>query len=247
MFKTLTLPLLATLFMHGLILAIILIGAPETKLTLRKTPVRYIDAKLITLDKPKAKPEPKAKPKAAPRFVAKNDQEEKRKEREQRQQAQQRLAQQKAKAEAKKKQQLAEQQREQQRLAEQQQRLREQQKQELAEQIQQEAEAQQAASDAELASSYVSVIKNALRNNWSRPPSARNNMQVEMVLQLVPTGDIVGVRVTKSSGNAAFDRSAEQAVLRAERFPELQKLPPRVFEKYFRHLNLVFKPEDLRL
>ena len=104
----------------------------------------------------------------------------------------------------------------------------------------------QVESDAELAASYVALITEVIESNWSRPPSARNNMEAELILQLVPTGEVVGVTVVKSSGNAAFDRSAEQAVLRAERFPELRNLPIRVFDNYFRRFRLKFKPEDLR-
>jgi outer membrane biosynthesis protein TonB len=52
--------------------------------------------------------------------------------------------------------------------------------------------------------------------------------------------------VIRSSGDLAFDSSAESAVRRAGSFPELQKLPSGEFEKKFRRLNLIFKPEDLR-
>ena len=104
-----------------------------------------------------------------------------------------------------------------------------------------------AETDTQLASSYIALITEVIQRNWNRPPSARNHMQAELALQLVPTGEVVSVRVIKSSGNSAFDRSAENAVLKAERFPELQQMPARVFERYFRRLNLIFKPEDLRL
>ena len=72
-------------------------------------------------------------------------------------------------------------------------------------------------------------------------------MEVELLIQLVPTGQVISVAVLKASGNDAFDRSAEQAVHKAGRFDKLQELPPRVFEQYFRKLRLVFRPEDLRL
>ena len=39
---------------------------------------------------------------------------------------------------------------------------------------------------------------------------------------------------------------AINAVQKAERFPELQDLPTRVFEQNFRRFTLLFKPEDLR-
>ena len=102
------------------------------------------------------------------------------------------------------------------------------------------------ASDEEVTQSYVGLIARAVEENWSRPPSARNNMEAELVIQLIPTGEVVSVLVARSSGLAAFDRSAVMAVQKAERFPELQQLPPRIFNKSFRTLRLKFKPEDLR-
>jgi TonB family protein len=52
--------------------------------------------------------------------------------------------------------------------------------------------------------------------------------------------------VLNSSGSAAFDRSAVNAVEKAGEFPQLQNLPPREFEKTFRRFRLLFRPEDLR-
>jgi colicin import membrane protein len=71
-------------------------------------------------------------------------------------------------------------------------------------------------------------------------------MQVTLLIQLIKKGDVISVTVAESSGNAAFDQSAENAVKRAGRFPELNNLPDRVFEQNFRRLRLVFRPEDLR-
>ena len=65
-------------------------------------------------------------------------------------------------------------------------------------------------------------------------------------IQLVPTGEVVGVSVLQSSGNSAFDRSAMNAVERAGRFPEVAQLEDRIFEANFRRFQLIFKPEDLR-
>jgi len=102
------------------------------------------------------------------------------------------------------------------------------------------------ASDLEVTQSYVALITRVIQDNWSRPPSARNDMEAELVIQLIPTGEVVSVAVARSSGQSAFDRSAVRAVEKAERFPELQQLPARIFNKDFRTLRLRFKPEDLR-
>ncbi len=116
----------------------------------------------------------------------------------------------------------------------------------VEEEAEQSAAQQQALSESQMADSYAALIQSVITNNWSRPPSARNGMEVLLSLQLIPTGEVINVTVLRSSGDAAFDRSAINAVEKADRFPELQKLPPRVFERQFRRFRLLFKPEDLR-
>ena len=93
---------------------------------------------------------------------------------------------------------------------------------------------------------FVALIQQTVINYWSRPPSARNGMEAELAIQLIPTGEVVSVTIVRSSGNSAFDRSAVNAVEKAGAFPELQKLPGGEFEKTFRRFRLLFKPEDLR-
>lgn len=92
----------------------------------------------------------------------------------------------------------------------------------------------------------AATIQASVISRWTRPPSARNGMVSILSIQLVPTGEVVGVGVVQSSGNTAFDRSAMTAVERAARFPEVTKLDNRTFEANFRRFQLIFKPEDLR-
>ena len=92
----------------------------------------------------------------------------------------------------------------------------------------------------------AATIQASVINRWTRPPSARNGMVSILSIQLVPTGEVVGVSVLQSSGNTAFDRSAMTAVERTGRFPEVAKLDNRTFEANFRRFQLIFKPEDLR-
>ena len=91
--------------------------------------------------------------------------------------------------------------------------------------------------------SYAEGIQRAIVQAWSRPPSARLGMQARLRVDLVPSGDLLSVTLIESSGNPAFDRSAEQAVRRVGRF-EVPK-ESRLFEKKFRRFTLLFKPEDL--
>ena len=90
---------------------------------------------------------------------------------------------------------------------------------------------------------YAAAIREAIRDEWSRPPSARLGMQARMRVDLVPSGDLLSVVILESSGNAAFDRSAENAVRKVTRFDVPRD--NRLFEKHFRSFTLLFKPEDL--
>ncbi len=110
-------------------------------------------------------------------------------------------------------------------------------------------DAEQAASgslEPSLRDVVAATIQAAVISRWTRPPSARNGMVSILSIQLVPTGEVVGVGVIQSSGNKAFDRSAMTAVERAGRFPEIAKVDNRTFEANFRRFQLIFKPEDLR-
>ena len=102
----------------------------------------------------------------------------------------------------------------------------------------------------QVAQGYQSYIQQRIIANWNRPLSARRGMETILSIQLVPTGQVVGVSVIKSSGNDAFDLSAQQAVKKVGRFEKLQELSrqsPVIFEQNFRQFQLVFRPDDLRL
>ena len=228
-----------TLLMHGVLVAAFLIDwSGERTIIKRQTP-KYVEARLVTIEKPKPKPKPKvvkktakpkplikpiieAKPKVKPKVLQSD------------------------KIDPSK-------------LAEEQKRLEEQQKlqqekQELLDSValdldsalDQEQQEEAALTEAELANNHIALITQAIVRNWSRPASARNGMEAELQLDLVPTGEVINVQVVKSSGNAAFDRSAVAAVKRVKQFTELQQLPLRLFNEKFRRLHMKFKPEDLR-
>ena len=93
------------------------------------------------------------------------------------------------------------------------------------------------------AQSFRAAIYEQVRKNWSRPPSARNGMQALLLVELIPTGDVISVILVESSGSAAFDQSAEQAIRKVRRFD----VPAEnsTFEKYFRRFYFLFQPSDL--
>lgn len=109
--------------------------------------------------------------------------------------------------------------------------------------ISSEAETLQAGSAELVAQSFRLGIYELVRQNWSRPPSARNGMQAKLLVELIPTGEVISVSMVESSGNIAFDRSAERAVRAARRFDVPSE--NAIFESHFRRFYFLFQPEDL--
>lgn len=99
------------------------------------------------------------------------------------------------------------------------------------------------ADDNDEVSRYIGAIQEQVQRTWSRPQNARRGMQVLLKIRLIPSGEVVSVSIEESSGNAAFDRSAEQAVSRAGKLPVPSDR--KLFDRHFRTLELIFRPEDL--
>jgi len=75
---------------------------------------------------------------------------------------------------------------------------------------------------------------------WTRPPGSPTGLNAQVQIRLAPDGSVLDAQVTRSSGNAAFDRSAEVAVRRASPLPVPSD--PQVFEA-FRNLTFNFDPD----
>jgi len=88
------------------------------------------------------------------------------------------------------------------------------QKQQEADQQARQTEARRQANQSEI-SKYENLIKQEIERHWSIPATAHDDMNCEVKVRLIPGGDVVDVKIIKSSGDAAFDRSVEQAVYRA--------------------------------
>ncbi len=92
---------------------------------------------------------------------------------------------------------------------------------------------------------YSALIREKLKQYWSRPPTARNGMEVVLRVHLLPGGRVRSVEVLQSSGDVALDHSAKRAVQRARDLPVPEDR--EIFNQYFRSLRLPFRPEDLRI
>ncbi|WP_299598742.1 cell envelope integrity protein TolA [uncultured Microbulbifer sp.] len=115
--------------------------------------------------------------------------------------------------------------------------------------LEDEEEWRDASDDSAAVMSVAQAIQQRIEAVWSRPPSARNGMVVEVQINFVPTGRVIASTITKSSGNPAVDRSVLTAVKKVEVFPEVADVAreePSLFERQIRTTKLIFRVEGLR-
>ncbi|WP_439862273.1 cell envelope integrity protein TolA [Pseudomonas sp. MBLB4136] len=120
----------------------------------------------------------------------------------------------------------------------------------LAELLSDNVERQQALAEThgdQVAGSLDDLIVRLVSEQWRRPPSARNGMSVEILIEMLPDGTITNASVTRGSGDAPFDSSAVQAVRNVGRIVEMQQLDRATFDRLYRQRRVIFKPEDLGL
>jgi len=103
------------------------------------------------------------------------------------------------------------------------------------------AAAQRASEVDKLVARYQDMISARIRGNTRLPDNLPGNPQVEFRLSVLPSGDIVRITLTKSSGNAAFD----QAVLRGiEKSSPLPLPADRAAMEKFRDLDIKHKARE---
>ena len=98
-----------------------------------------------------------------------------------------------------------------------------------------------AAQSKALVDKYVSEIQRKIRQYVVVPPGMEGNPVAEFDVTLLPGGDVLDVRRTKSSGNPAYDESIDRAIRRAQPLPISPD--PSHFQQ-FRLLHLTFHPRD---
>jgi len=88
---------------------------------------------------------------------------------------------------------------------------------------------------------YRAIIRQKVERSWSRPVGETKGMQCVVRVRVVPGGEVLAATVVKSCGNALFDRSVENAVVKALPLP----LPANaeMFD-YFREIEFVFNPQE---
>ncbi len=114
----------------------------------------------------------------------------------------------------------------------------------LQEQLAAEEKSRQTAASAARAGTeiekYRYLIEQRVSRSWNRPVGAAKGLKCEVHVRLTPSGEVLSANVVRSSGNAVFDRSVENAVYKAAPLP----LPgdPALFDN-FREIRFVFDPD----
>jgi len=191
--------------------------------------------------KPAPKPVPKVEPKPAP----KADIELREKREKERKAREQELAEKKKREELARQKELAEKKRreEQARLEA----LKRQQEKERAGQLAREQDEAlrkiaQAEAQARLVDEYKRRIADKIRSKIVEPPGLKGNPEVEFDVIVIPGGDVLNVKLRRTSGQATWDTAVERAIRGAQPLP----LPPPEsgLMGKFRELNLKFRPKE---
>ena len=86
---------------------------------------------------------------------------------------------------------------------------------------------------------YIARIRAKVRGNWFLPPDLKGNPEAIFKVVQLPTGEVLDVKLARSSGIPAYDQAVERAILRSSPLPR----PPN--EALFsRELELKFRPRD---
>ena len=112
---------------------------------------------------------------------------------------------------------------------------------EAAEQARREA-AQLAERVAEARGTFDGAIRQKIERAWNRPASVPSGLSCIVAVRLGPGGSVLSAQVVQSSGNTAFDQSAERAVFRADPLPMPDEAA--LAAPYRQGVELVFNPDE---
>lgn len=89
---------------------------------------------------------------------------------------------------------------------------------------------------------YKALIIQTISQHWIIPSNIAKNISCQLMVNVAPGGEILGVNLVHSSGNSVLDRSARSAILKSSPLPV-----PRNAELFdnFRQLMLTVRPEGI--
>jgi colicin import membrane protein len=88
-------------------------------------------------------------------------------------------------------------------------------------------------------SDYENRIRAKVKQNWILPQDLRGNPEAVFDVVQLPTGEVISVKLSKTSGNPAYDAAVERAILKSSPLPLPE--PRSLFD---RRLKLTFRPLD---
>ena len=90
---------------------------------------------------------------------------------------------------------------------------------------------------------YKALIIDSISRQWILPENANGNLSSQFRIRLAPNGAVLDVNLTRSSGDAILDRSAQSAIYKASPLPVPSD--PATFN-LFRDISLTVRPENAR-
>ena len=87
--------------------------------------------------------------------------------------------------------------------------------------------------------SYIDKIKLKIRGNIALPAAIQGNPEAVFEITQLPSGDVIGVKIRRSSGNKTLDEAIERAILKSSPLPKPDQ--PGLFERV---LELKYRPVD---
>jgi len=84
---------------------------------------------------------------------------------------------------------------------------------------------------------YIDRIRTKIKTHIIPPSEIKGNPEVVFTIVQLPTGEVLAVRLVKTSGNALLDSAVERAILKSSPLPK----PDRP-EQWLREFNISFRP-----
>lgn len=103
------------------------------------------------------------------------------------------------------------------------------------------SEAQASATQA-LIDDYIARISAKVRQRVILPADLEGNPEAVFQVDLLLSGDVVGAKLLKSSGSAAYDSAVQRAILAAQPLPVPED--PKLFHATFEKFLLSFRPKE---
>jgi len=86
------------------------------------------------------------------------------------------------------------------------------------------------------------LISAKVHSNTRLPDNLPGNPEVRFLVKLLPTGEVVSVRLTRSSGNAAYDAAVERAIEKSSPLPLPAERDARA--EFVPELSFVHRPKE---